>query len=211
MRLLKQSRPGSSRQQISIKEIREDVLVLSDSRYRAIIETSSLNFELKSEAEQDAIIEIYQSFLNSLDCSIQVIVRTREIDLGSYLNSINSKKKNEKSPIYRRQLNHYAQFVSGLVSVNRILSRSFYIVVPIDPEGKQEFSFIKEQLELKTDIIIKGLQRMGMHARLLNGLEIADLFYSFYSPRAAKLQPIKDTLYGQAQLTLKKKDSISAA
>lgn len=194
MPLLKPNKIGSSKDQIAIKEIREDVLVLEDNRYRAVIESSSLNFELKSEAEQDAIIDIYQSFLNSLDCSIQIIIRTREIDLDSYLADIAKRKNHEDNPIYRQQLENYIVFVKSLVSINRILSRHFYLIVPLDSDGKQDFSFIKEQLELKTDIIIKGLQRIGMHARLLDGLEIADLFYSFYLPASAKRQPLRQAV-----------------
>ena len=200
MLLLKRYRLGSSKQQISVKEIREDVLVLTDSRYRAVIECSSLNFELKSEAEQDGIIEIYQSFLNSLDSSIQIIIRTREVDMDSYLTEIVNKKKNEKNRIYRQQLDNYVDFVKRLVSVNKILSRRFYLIVALDAENNQDFSFIKEQLELKTGIIVKGLQRMGMHARLLNSLEIADLFYSFYSEAAGKLQPLKEDALSQSLL-----------
>jgi len=34
--------------------------------------------------------------------------------------------------------------------------------------------------------------RLGMHTDQLNSLEVLDLFYSFYSPTQAKLQPLTE-------------------
>ena len=207
MSLSRTNRIGSSREQIAIKEIRDDVLVLDKFRYRSVLEASSLNFELKSEAEQDAIIEVYKSFLNSLDGSIQIIIRTREIDIDNYLTNLLIMSGKEELPIYKTQLENYTNFVRGLVSVNKILSRNFYLVIPIDNHDKQEFAFIKEQISIKTDIVIKGLQRIGMHARALDGLEIANLFYNFYSPKESKTQPLKDAVLSQMHYLLTRSEA----
>ena len=207
MRLLKPNNSGSSISQIAIKEIRDNVLVLDERRYRMVLETSSINLELKSEAEQDALIEIYQSFLNSLDSSIQIIVRTREINLDNFIEVIDHQIDNERAQIYKRQLENYRNFIKGLVNVNRILSRSFYVVVSLDIEAKQDFNFVKEQLELRTDIVIKGLQRMGLHVRALDGLDIANLFYLFYSPDEAKAQPLKEAVLNKMHFALIKGDT----
>ncbi|MGH7238597.1 MAG: TraC family protein, partial [Candidatus Saccharimonadales bacterium] len=71
----KQNRAISSRRQINIKAIDDDILTLPNGRFRAVLEVSSVNFELKSEAEQDTLVETYQSFLNSLPCALQILVR----------------------------------------------------------------------------------------------------------------------------------------
>ena len=193
---------GSAVGQIDISAVEDGILTLSGERHHLVLETSSVNFELKSEAEQDALIEIYQSFLNSIDSSIQIIVRTREIDLDNYIGNLDNQINNENAPVYRQQLVNYRNFVKGLVSINRILSRYFYVVVPLDVESKQEFSFIKEQLELRTDIVSKGLQRIGLHVRVLDGLDIANLFYTFYSPTEAKLQPLKSIVLNKMHFAL---------
>lgn len=181
----------SSRQQINIKGVRSDVLILPNDRYRAVLEMSSINFELKSEAEQDAIIETYQSFLNSLSTGLQIIVRVREMDMEKYLDNFRSKMKHEKEAVYKTEIKNYTEFVSRLITKNKILSRHFYVVVPFDSKEKN-FDIIKEQLSLTTDIVAKGLSRLGMQARLLSSIEILDLFYSFYSPELAKRQPLRD-------------------
>ncbi len=191
MQLLNNRQPGSALQQIDIRAVSDDVLVLSGNRYRLIFETSSLNLELRSEEEQDALIEAYRNFLNSLNTPLQIIVRVREIDLDDYLASIERKLKSESERVYRDQLVGYAAFVRSLINSNRILSRSFYVVVPYDAPGKSNnYSLNREQLIQRADIVSKGLQRLGMHVRQLNSVEILDLFYSFYNPLSAKLQPL---------------------
>src|SRR6266480_6885689 len=77
----------SSRRQIAIQGVDEDgTLKLPSEQYRAVLEVSSINLLLKSEAEQDAIIETYQTVLNSLACPIQIIIQIRELDVDKYLN-----------------------------------------------------------------------------------------------------------------------------
>lgn len=190
MLLSKPNKLASARQQINIQAVKDDVLILSGSSYRSIIETSSVNFELKSEAEQDTIIDTYQSFLNSLGCPIQILIRTREIDLDNYLLDLTNKTNKEQTLLYKDQLISYTSFIKGLVNANRILSRSFFVVVPYDITLKHEFDFAKEQLSIRTELIIKGLQRLGMHTRVLSSLEILNLFYVYYNPSIAKTQPL---------------------
>jgi hypothetical protein len=186
----------SSRKQIAIKCIKDNVLVLPNREYRLILETSSVNFELKSEAEQDVIIDAFQTFLNALPSPIQILVRVREIDIDTYTQDIERAKASEPEEIYKEQLTSYCQFVKELVSGNSILSRRFYLVIPYHRDEKYEdWGVVKEHLNLNKDIIVKGLERMQMKANVLSSLEIINLFYSFYNPESVKTQAItKETL-----------------
>jgi hypothetical protein len=186
----KSNKLASSRRQIDLKDVKDGVLSLAQNRYRAVLEVSSVNFELKSEAEQDALIETYQSFLNSLPSAIQIIIRVREMDMDKYLETFRQRLSGEKKSVYRLQIRNYSEFVERLITANKILSRSFYVVLPYTSSGKTDFELVKEQLRLQSDIVSKHLGRLGMRARRLNSLEILDLFYSFYSPLQAKTQSI---------------------
>jgi hypothetical protein len=183
---------ASSRHQIAIKGARDGVLILPDNQYRAVLEISSLNFELKSEDEQDAIIDTYESFINSVGVSLQVLIRTREIDMDKYLADLGGRLDSETGVVYRQQLENYDEFIRSLIQSNKILTRRFYIVVPYSAGRKTDFEFVKEQLGLAVDIVSKGMTRLGMHARQLTSLEILELFYSFYNPSAAKIQPLTE-------------------
>ena len=185
---------GSARSQIGIKEVKDGVLILSDNRYRSVLSTSSVNFELQSEAEQDVIVDAFQSFLNSLTVPIQILIRVRELDIDRYLEDFQAKLQFETEEIYKKQLINYSDFIRKLVSGNKILSRKFYLVIPHDNKGKDDFSIAKEQLMLEQEIIIKGLEKIGMTARQLSSLEVLDLFYSFYRPDQAKIQPLVQSI-----------------
>lgn len=189
---LKRKTRASSRSQIAIDGARDGILILPNNRYRAVLEVSSLNFELKSEDEQDAIIDTYESFLNSVGSSLQILIRTREIDMDSYLADLRSRYEGETEEIYREQLEHYDEFIRSLIQTNSILTRHFYVVVPYSGSGKTDFEIVKEQLGLTVDIVAKGMMRLGMHARQLTSLEALDLFYSFYNPAQAKAQPLTE-------------------
>jgi len=187
--LRKSSSKVSSRRQIDIKGVKEGILILLDNQYRVVLQVSSINFELKSEAEQDALIDTYQSFLNSLSVPVQILVRIREMDMDKYLEEFQAKRTNEPKKIYKLQLQNYTEFVKSLITNNKILTRTFYVVIPY--AGKEtDFEVVKENLALNTDIVAKGLSRLGMQSRQLSSLEILDLFYSFYNPGQAKRQPI---------------------
>lgn len=184
---------GSARTQVDIREVRDNVLVLSGNRCRTILSVSSVNFELLSEDEQDAILDAFQSFLNSLTSPIQVLVRVRELDIDRYLEDLHGSRSGETEETYKNQLDAYCGFIRSLVSGNRILSRHFYVVIPYDKAGS-DFLLAKEQLAMEQEIVTKGLEKLGMTARQLTSLEILDLFYSFYRPEAAKLQPLTKEL-----------------
>jgi hypothetical protein len=186
--LQKSNKKASSRKQIDIRGVKDSVLILPDNRYRVILQASSINFELKSEAEQDALIETYKGFLNSLACPLQIIVRVREMDMDKYLEDLQARLADEPVNVYKDQISNYSQFVSSLVTTNKILSRNFYVVLGYEGDG--DFELVKEQLSLNMDIVVKGLNRLGMQSRLLPSLEVLDLFYSFYNPAQAKAQPI---------------------
>ena len=206
--LAKANKKTSSRLQIDIKGIEDNILLLPNHEYRLVLHVSSVNFELKSEDEQDALIETYQSFLNSLAGDLQIIVRVRELDIDEYVQNLESRLSSETEKIYVSQINSYTAFVKSLIKSNRILSRQFYVVVSYRGDKKQEFDIAKEQIGIRADIIAKGLMRLGIQSKSLSGIELVDMFYSFYSPRQAKSQPLSNDGLFSLESTFLSKESI---
>jgi len=206
--LAKANKKASSRLQIDIKGIEDNILLLPNHEYRLVLLVSSVNFELKSEDEQDALIETYQSFLNSLAGDLQIIVRVRELDIDEYVMALESRLANETESVYVSQINNYTSFVKSLIKSNRILSRQFYVVVSYKGDKKQDFDIAKEQIGIRADIIAKGLMRLGIQSKSLSGLELVDLFYSFYSPRQAKNQPLNKSGLFNRESTFVSRESL---
>jgi hypothetical protein len=177
---------------MDIRGVKDQVLILPGDRYRSILQVSPVNFELRSEDEQDVLIDTFESFLNSVGSPLQILIRTREIDMDKYLDELHERSNHEAEAIYQTQLENYDQFIRSLVTTNKILTRHFYVIVPYDAHGKLDFELVKEQLSIKVDIVSKGLARLGVHTRELSTLEILDLFYSFYSPEQSKRQPLTE-------------------
>lgn len=185
----------SSRRQIQIKEVKDGILVFPGNEYRMIIETSSINFELKSEEEQDVLIDSFQNFVNALAVPIQVEIRVREVNIDRYLEQTAKLKLTEKEKVYKDQIDNYCEFIKELVSSNKILYRRFYITIPYKHlEGGNDFEIIKQQLHLSRDIVLKGLEKIGVKARVLDSLEVLNLFYEFYNPDQTKTQELNQNV-----------------
>lgn len=194
-----QKKTKSSRGQIDIRTIKNDVLILPRRQYRALLEVSAINFGLKSQAEKDAIILSYGEFLNSLSMPLQILVRVRELSMDTYLSKLDSLKNAESEEIYRTQILNYREFVLSLVEDNKVLTRRFYIVLPYTGKPTKDESMIREKLSLNVDIVLKGLARIDITGKRLNSLEIADLFYEYCSPTAASIKPL--SVQALAQVT----------
>ncbi len=190
--LQKSTTKRSSRAQMDIRGVKDRILMLPGDRYRSILQVSPVNFELRSEDEQDVLIDTFESFLNSVGSPLQILIRTREIDMDKYLDELHERSSQETEAVYKTQLENYDQFIRSLITTNKILTRHFYVVVPYEAHGKLDFELVKEQLSIKIDIVSKGLARLGVHTRELSTLEILDLFYSFYSPEQSKRQPLTE-------------------
>lgn len=189
--LNKNNKKVSSRKQIQIKEIKDGILILPNNKYRMIIETSSVNFELKSDEEQDVLLDGFQNFLNALPCPLQIIVRVREVDVAGYLEKIAQSKLTEKESVYREQIDNYSSFIRKVVSGNKILTRRFYIVIPYDHPGRvRDFAIVKEQIHLHRDLVLRGIEKLGMKAKCLDSLEVLNQFYTFYNAKESKTQEL---------------------
>ncbi len=207
--LHKSTKKASARQQIAIQGVQDGVLELPGRRYRMIVSVSAVNFELRSEEEQDVIIDTYESFLNSISWPIQILVRTRKITMNAYLAELHAQQQTETVPMYQEQLQRYRAFIRSLIANNTIMTRRFYIVIPYQPTEKVDDSFIREQLLLRADILAKGMARLGMRAYPLDSLAVLELFYSFYSPIQAKTQPLTEQALRMIHQTFVQNEKVS--
>lgn len=209
----------SAQQYLDIAEIRDGVVVLRDGSFRAILMASSLNFALKSEEEQNAIVYGYQDFLNSLGFPVQILVTSRRIDLTPYLREIDEREEAQESELMKIQLQEYREYIKELVKVSNVMTKNFYITIPFAPaQAKEEGGFArftktlrvrgglapltatefiryKDQLWQRVDQVATNLRAIGIRVVPLNTQEIIELFYTLYNPDTARSQhlpPIED-------------------
>lgn len=191
---------------VPVKEIQDGIVVLKDGGYRGILICSSINFALKSAAEQRAVIEGFQTFLNTLDFSIQIVVNSRKMDLRPYLALIADKEKEQKTDLMRLQLREYLEFIRSFADQANIMTKTFYIVVPFAPRGgaaqvaaasqflgigkkktaaeSAQSNFIEDrvQLEQRMMLVAQSLAGTGVRAVPLGTEEIIELLYRSFNP-----------------------------
>ncbi len=119
-----------AQQLIRLSEIRDGIVILNDGTLRATLMVSSVNFALKSEDEQNAIVYAYQDFLNALDFPIQITVSSRKMDITPYLQEVKELRDKQQNELLRLQMDEYINFIGELVKNADIMTKSFFITVP---------------------------------------------------------------------------------
>jgi type IV secretory pathway VirB4 component len=192
---------ASTQQFLEIEDIKEGVLILKDKSLRGVLVVSSLNFALKSEEEQNAIIYQFQNFLNSLDFPVQIYIQSRKLNITGYLEKLKELEREQKNELLKIQAKEYISFIENLVAESSIMSKNFYLVVPFFPAplpgvGKrekssvlsdEEFERAKNQLWQRIEFVAQGLRRCGLFCTPLNTLELIELFWSIYHPKEAEV------------------------
>ncbi|MCH8518454.1 conjugal transfer protein TraC [Candidatus Gracilibacteria bacterium] len=133
----KTSPDGSTQRHLPFSQIRENIILLKDNSARMVLKCSTINFLLKSEEEQDAIIISFQRFLNTLDFPVQIMVRSNKLDIDGYLEKLKEKAVNQKNSLLQNQTYEYIEYLKKLVEVAQIMKKEFYIVVPFDMEDNR--------------------------------------------------------------------------
>lgn len=195
----------ASQQFIPIDQIREGVMVMKDKSLKGIILVSSLNFALKSEDEQLAIIYQFQSFLNSLDFSCQILVTSRKVNITGYIDKIKNLESKQKNELLKIQTAEYRAFIEEIVASGSIMTKNFYIVVPYYPmtelanipgmsskEAKgalteKKFQTGKYQLMQRMEYVALGIRRCGLRTASLGSEEIIELLWGLHHLKQAEL------------------------
>jgi hypothetical protein len=186
---------------LPFEQIREGVIILKNKALRTILMVSSLNFALKSEEEQRAILYQFQNFLNSLDFTCQILVHSRQLNITGYLNKLEEIEKKEENELLKIQIRDYRNFIESIMAGGSIMQKIFYVIIPfalseIEAPGKkapkiptlteESFQRAKIQLMQRVEFIILGLKACGLQAVPLNNLELIELLWSFYHPQEAE-------------------------
>ena len=117
---------------LEAERIERNCIVLRDGGLRAVILVSGMNFELRSEDEQNAAIGAYQNFLNGLDFSVQIFIHSRKINIDGYINELAGIERGETNDLLKGLIGGYKDFVASLVADNPIMEKTFFVIVPYD-------------------------------------------------------------------------------
>jgi type IV secretory pathway VirB4 component len=205
----------STQKYLDIAEIKDNTIIMKDGTLRAIILCSSINFALKSEDEQNALIQGYMEFLNSLEHPLQIVVQSRRLDIEEYINRLKEAEKKQTNELLRAQITGYLGFINELIEIGEIMTKKFFIVVPYNPFGakgksfwarlkeafspgaqvklkREKFLGYKQELDLRVANIQSALNSMGLESAVLDTQGLIELFYNIYNPKTSQNEKLRD-------------------
>ena len=192
---------------VQVADIRDSVVVLKNGTLRMIIEVSAINFELRSEEEQTAIVQNFQRFINSVDFPVQISIISRKYDINEYLTATQALTEPLTNDLLKLQATEYMKFVRELAELANIMSKKFYLTIPFfvveQPTTTGLFAGIrnlfrtrrmptaipeetlntyKTQLLQRAELVFDGLVGLDIKTRVLAGDELANLLFNLYNP-----------------------------
>lgn len=200
---------STSQNHLPIADICEDIVLYKDGGAALVLESTSLNFSLLSEKEQEAVIAGYAGIINSLSFAIQIVVRTQRKDISSYINYLSSVSSKVTNPGLIRLMQSYKRFILEAVKKKNVLGKKFYIVIPFSPlelgvtksvlsltkkSGPLPFpkSYIIRKAKIilypKRDHLIRQATRLGVKLRQLTTTELIELYYQIYNPKKPSIK-----------------------
>ena len=210
--------PNSTQGTLLFSELRDSMIVMKDGSFRAVVACKSINFDLMADSEREGVEMSYQDFLNSINFTIQILIRSQRIDIRPYIGKLEDLRRNEDNMLLARLMDDYIGFIDELSQEANIMDKSFFVVVPYysSPEEERNLTETKnffkamsknkgntvarinrdvydkalEEIGKRCDTVIQGLYGIGIHAVRLNTEELGHLFYSFNNPAEAGYQPL---------------------
>lgn len=212
--------PNSTQNTLLLSEIRDNMVIMADGSFRAVVACKSINFDLMSSREREGVEYSYQNFLNSLNHPVQVLIRSQRVDIGPYIDKLMVIRQNQDNMLLGVLMDDYINFIDVLSQEANIMDKSFFIAVPyytqgdasnIVEQGKgffgrlfaknqnvitkidtQTYEKAKTEIKNRVDGVVAGLFQLGVQSRQLTTKELGELYYNFYNPDTAVREPLAD-------------------
>ena len=216
----KPKNPNSTQNTLLLSEVRDNMVIMADGSFRAVVACKSINFDLMSSREREGVEYSYQNFLNSLNYPVQIIVRSQRIDIGPYIEKLVQIRQNQDNMLLNVLMDDYINFIDVLSQEANIMDKSFFIAIPYYPSGDisnfvekgkgffdklfarpqnivtkidaETYDKAKTEVKNRVDGVMAGLFQLGVQSVQLNTKELGELYYNFYNPDTAVREPLGD-------------------
>jgi hypothetical protein len=213
------SNQNSTQNTLLISEIRDGVVIMNDGSFRSVVMLKSINFDLMSPGEREAVEFAYQGFLNSLYFPIQIFVRSQKVDIGPYIEKLDKIRGEHDNMLLALLMEDYISFMVDLAEQTNIMDKKFYVVIPFFPTvntqkavkaGKNfltgvfgqkdqrvtineaDLEAAKTELRNRVQAVLNGLLQCGVQGLPLDTQELIELYYDAYNPDTATRQQLKN-------------------
>jgi type IV secretory pathway VirB4 component len=214
------SNPNSTQNTLQIAEIRDGIVIMNDGSFRSVVMLKSINFDLMSLQEQEAVESGYQGFLNALYFNVQIFIRSQKVDLGPYIEKLDKIRAEHDNMLLAMLMEDYIGFMGDISSQTNIMDKKFYMIIPYFPvddvqkaitnsknfftgvadlfSKKEHHVVVNEQVleQAKTELrnrvqaVLGGLMQCGVQGLPLDTQELIELYYNTYNPDTATRQQL---------------------
>lgn len=213
----KPTNPNSTQNSLLLSELRDNMVIMADGSFRAVVACKSINFDLMSSREREGVEYSYQNFLNALNYPVQILIRSQRVDIGPYIDRLIEIRRGQDNMLLNVLMDDYIDYIDRLSQEANIMDKSFFVVIPYFPAGDAQnlleqgkgffgklfakkdvitkidnVTYEKAQTEIKNrvDAVMSGLFQMGIQSVQLSTKELGELYYNFYNPDTAVRQPL---------------------
>jgi hypothetical protein len=102
---------------------------MNDGSFRAVVMCKSINFDLMSPQEREAVEFSFQGFLNSLYFPVQIFVRSQKVDLRPYLEKLDKIRGEQDNMLLGLLMEDYVAFLADVAQQTNIMDKKFYLVI----------------------------------------------------------------------------------
>jgi len=205
---------ATTQEHIPVNTVKDGIIITKDGGMRIVLLIGAINFSLKSEEEQNSIIYQYQSFINSINFPVQILVQSRIMDLTNYLRDLNDHLKKQTNDLLIEMTESYIDFVTDLISDASIMNKRFYVIIPVKPisavpktggiskifgKKKEEVTFsdndfdhYRQELLEHAQTVAGGLSAIGLQVAVLNTQQVVELLYTSYNPEEGITEKLTD-------------------
>jgi hypothetical protein len=218
----KQKNPNSTQNSLQIAEIRDGIVIMNDGSYRSVVMVKSINFDLMSPQEQEAVEYSYQGFLNSLYFPIQIFLRSQRVDLQPYIDKLDKIRTEHDNMLLALLMEDYINYIDDLSQHTNIMDKKFYVTIPFYPAidtqkalsqsknfltgigglfkhddqhvviNEPDLEAAKTELRNRVQAVLSGLLQAGIQGLPLDTQELIELYYDTYNPDTATRQQLKN-------------------
>lgn len=214
--------PNSTQNTLQIAEVRDGIVIMNDGTFRSVVMVKSINFDLMSPQEREAVEYSYQGFLNSLYFPVQIFIRSQKVDLRPYIERLDKIRSEHDNMLLALLMDDYLSFIDNLAAQTNIMDKKFYVVIPFFPEldaqraiaasknffsgfastfkkkeqhvvvNEADLNAAKDELRNRVQAVLGSLLQCGIQGLPLDTQELIELYYDTYNPDTATRQQLRN-------------------
>jgi len=189
---------------LPIVDIKDNIVITETGEMKVVLKTNGINFDLYDDKEKQQIIFAFQTFLNSLDFPIQILIQSRPVNIDPYIQKLRELSIRQPSEALKIETYEYIRFIEDLSKLGTLMDKFFYVIINYMPPVQSpqtiwqklasllkpkpqivvihNFEKAKREIFERVKVVASNLSGLGLEVVQLTTPELIELFFSSYNP-----------------------------